>query len=118
MKDFVEQDVKDYFATRESFDELLELMVKYDVFTHIKTGDGQDGFDFSNNFREYFKACDKKAKSINFKGTQVEFYISTLMSWNISFSLAKQMANIIGGRIEEEQRRMKITKINRGNPQQ
>jgi len=100
--------MKDYFATQESFDELLELMRDYNVFTYGITATGEKGYDYSHEFREWLLKCSKKAESIKFKGTQVEFYISSLMTWNnISLELAQEMANVIGGRnIEAEKLRL------------
>lgn len=93
-------DMKDYFVNQESFDELLKLMIRYNVFTYGITKTGEKGYEYSNEFREYFLKCISKAKSINFKGSEKELFISTLMTFNekISLELGEQMAIVIAGK--------------------
>ena len=95
--------MKDYLATRESFDELLQILKDYNIFTDAITRTGEKGSELSNEFKEWIMKCSDKAESIKFKGRQVEFFISTLMTFNdkISLELASQMANVVGGRYDE-----------------
>ena len=90
---------KDYFSNRESFDELLELMIKYNVFTYGITKTGQKGYEYSNEFRKYFLKTIDTVKVMGSVCNEKELYISTLMTFNnISFELASEMSNVIGGR--------------------
>ena len=93
-------------ANQESFDELLQIMIDYKILTYGIALKGEKGYEISDQFREWMLKCGRKAKSIGFKGTQLEFYISTLMTFNdkISLPLASQMANVIGGRNREAQK--------------
>lgn len=98
--------MKDYLATKESFDELLQILRDYNIFTYGVTATGEKGHELSNEFKEWILKCIKKAESIKFKGRQVEFFISTLMTFNdkISLELASQMANVVGGRYIEAEK--------------
>lgn len=105
--------MKDYLANKESFDELLQILKDYNVFTDAVTATGEKGSELSNEFKEWIMKCSDKAESIKFKGRMLEFYISTLMTFNdkISLELASQMANVVGGRYIEAEKLRKTKEV-------
>lgn len=89
----------DYFVNQESFDELLDMMMKYNVFTYGITKTGEKGYEYSKEFRAWLLKCIDKAKSINYNEGEREFLISTLMTFtNIPLKLADDMSCVIRGR--------------------
>ena len=92
--------MKNYLATQESFNELLEKMIECNVFQYAIALKGEKGYEYSDEFRKYFLKTIEIAKATKLKVTQMELFTSTIMTFNekIPFKLAKQMAYVIGGR--------------------